>query len=136
MLKGCFIYLYRFFKFLDSPENSVTLQIASSSKTCVLSFDILLKSPGSISIKVKLDDTKANTIVYDTSETVMEIGKDTATYGIGLPRTWRRITRNLKPDLTKAFEMMDRKRRTKKQVHLRIKEIQSLTLQGMGYIGK
>ena len=107
-------------------ENSVTLQLASFSKTYgYVSFDILFKSSGSVSMKVKVEDTKIYTIVYNTSETVMKTTKATITYGIGPTREWRRITRDLSTDLSKAMGMK-RERKI---------ELQSLTLQGLGYIG-
>ena len=121
---------------LDSPENSVTLQLASSSKAYVLSFDILFKSSGSVTIKVEVDDTKTYTIVYDTGESVMEIKEATVTYGIGPTRGWRRITRNLSTDFNKAFGERGRKKHKKEKPKLHITELQSLTLQGLGCIGK
>ncbi|XP_028393694.1 D-glucuronyl C5-epimerase B-like [Dendronephthya gigantea] len=119
-----------------SPEDSVTLNIESSSKTYVLSFDILFKSSGSISIALEVDDTKAYTLLYDTSETLVEVHKQhsTATYGIGPTREWRRITRNLWIDLNKAIGEKGRKRDTKKRTKLRITEIRSAALKGEGLI--
>ena len=114
----------------------MTLQLGSSSKTYVLSLDILFKSSGSISIKVEVDDTKAYTIVYDTSETVMEVEKATATYGIGPTREWRKITRNLSTDFNKAFGERGRKKQKKEKPKLHITELQSLSFRGTGYIGK
>ena len=122
------------FRTNDSPDNFVSLQLGSSSKTYVLSFDIFFKSSGTISVKVEVGDTKIYTLFYDTSETLMETHKSAVTYGVGLHPKWRRITRNLWTDLNKAFGERRRKKENKKRGKLRITEIQSLTLQGDGFI--
>ncbi len=102
----------------------------------MLSFDIFFKSSGSILIKVEVDDTKTYTLVYDTSKTLMKTRKNGVTYGVGLTHMCRKITRNLWTDLNKAFGEKGRKKDKKKRTKLRITEIQSLTLEGEGFIGK
>lgn len=84
---------------------------------------------------LEADDTKQFTIVYETSTELMKVEKKTVTYGIGLPKAWRKITRNVLTDLHKAFhEKSKRGKNEGKKRKLRLTEIQTMTLHGNGYI--
>ena len=120
---------------LEPPGAGVSLALVSSSKSYVLSFDIHFKSPGKITILLEVDDNKEFIIVYETSTNLMTVKGKTVTYGIGMTKEWRRLSRNLLVDLHKGFEGKSKRAKNEsKKRRLRLTEIQTLTLHGRGAI--
>lgn len=108
--------------FATVSGSSISLNV-NLTLDLVLSLDILFYPNASLIVRMQNRDEPSYNIIYEMSDTVIDVQSDNIIYGLGRKRAWRSVTRDLFIDFQKGLQFANEKRRKMRRSEVRLLEI-------------